>query len=305
MALLIPFIAALVAFKAQLSMFIKRKTPISLAPFFAGLAFLFLLVPSFLAFTPLSAGTNLAKGVRGFYQDADFWYSSRDVAKATAAKPGPAVSAPTPAPAPQAPDVAPDVALAETAETTDVVIAATVPETPTTDPATLETPPATPAAAAPETPPVANTAPETVPAPLAVVESPGKSASVPLPPVTPIETPQADIPKTETAKIDDSSVAVVVTSDVAQDKEADERATAFARSEFFERLTAENAALEKEKADLEKALAELKNQNSILKNENDLLAELKNQNLVLKNENDLLRERLSISDQLLQNLTKR
>ncbi|MDR0550252.1 MAG: hypothetical protein LBI10_12730 [Deltaproteobacteria bacterium] len=79
MAILIPLLAALAAFRTQLAQFLTKNASISLAPFFAGLAFLIIIVPGYLAFTPLSQDTTLAKNVRGLYPEADNYYSTSNV----------------------------------------------------------------------------------------------------------------------------------------------------------------------------------------------------------------------------------
>ncbi|MDR1607433.1 MAG: hypothetical protein LBT38_03390 [Deltaproteobacteria bacterium] len=309
MALLIPLIGAIVAFKTQLSVIFKKKI-VSFAPSFFGLALLILLAPGFLAFTPLSENSALANSLRAVYPDAKFWLDSRPQAKkaATPAKPLAAKPKTGTAQTLVAANLAkPEETKAPLASPTATEIAP--PATPTaTETTPIETAPSEPASA--ETAgPVDQTATPSEAAPTVATEPQPQESSPVTAPVSPDPSPEsgepvADAPeitpqktteesKSEeqapaadnntSAETDPGSTVLLVSPDPtaqnAQDNQED--VDALARSEFYQRIVDENEILERENNDLSRRLA------------------------LLQNENEILRERLEFSDQLLKNLTNR
>jgi hypothetical protein len=226
MAILIPLIAALLAFRTQLTMFLTKKVKVSLAPFFAGLAFLILLVPSYLAFTPLSQGTALAKNVRGLYPDADFFYSSRHApANLTAAMAAATtVKATTPPTADQA---------------TAAPLATESPTPPTPEAATLP-------AADQATPPIA----EAAAAVAATQANPSMEATENSPAASSDQAPE--VAPTVTAEATDKGAASQVPS--SQDQAA-----------VIGSLTSENQALKRDNDALNQQVQVLRNENELLR----------------------------------------
>ncbi|MDR2141230.1 MAG: hypothetical protein LBR11_05460 [Deltaproteobacteria bacterium] len=303
MGLLIPLLAALFAFKAQLAKLLRKKPPLHFAPFFYGLAFLILLIPGFLAFRPLSENTELARGIRGVYRDADFYYSTNrsESQKATAGSPAettpaevekvepspiesaqvessPATPAPsaetkvepvTSEPAPPA-DAKVKPATSEPAPPAETKVESTTSEP--TPPAETKVQPAL--AVNPEEPkPVENNQDQASSAPEGATPTAAKTA----------EPNKASVePKPgEDVAAEDSSSAVLVVEPTGDANQEEEKARDLARSELIQRLSEENDNLEKANAELNRKLN------------------------LLQNENQLLRERLDFSDQLLNNLTTR
>jgi hypothetical protein len=334
MAILIPLLASLLAFRTQLSRLLTRKAPFTLAPFYAGLAFLFLLVPSFLAFTPLSQGASLAKNVRGLW-GAEFWHSTLPAkgAKAPAATPAaaktpeppataPAIAEGTPAPTTDAP------ALAEgtPAPTTDAPALAEGAPTPAADAATnaptdakdakVETAPGDPAKTPEpaategqdgvkgESPAEPAAAPKTEPAPTATkaaipLAAPAKDSAPTAAKSEPTSTAAKTEPAPTAAKSDPTKTVEPAAGATPADGDPDASTLLVSPGEASDETLADEEAMSQARSEFIQRLTE---ENEALEKEND---DLSRQNALLKNENELLKERLNFSDQLLHNLTNR
>ncbi|MDR1395877.1 MAG: hypothetical protein LBK52_06895 [Deltaproteobacteria bacterium] len=294
MAIIIPLIAAFLVLKGQLALILDRKRPRHLARLFLGLAFLVLVIPGFLTFSPLSGHSDLAQTIRSSYLGAELPApaASRPGEIKTAAAPAAEEPAPVPAASPLIPETAPaaetpapTVPLPPNAQTIDgsappagpaqapAEVPAPVPAAVTEPPAEVqpaagsEPAPAVQPAAGAEPAPEAQPAAGTEPAPEAQPAA-ASPASETAPAAVPSEAPAA-------APAGDQPAAAIPEGFEALKAELDEKnAQALARVEYIQRLTQANEALEKENQDLKHQIQILEIQNRHLDESSNYLKKL-------------------------------
>jgi hypothetical protein len=144
LAILIPLLAAIIVFKRQFSRLLSKNSPKHLGGFFLGLGLLVLIVPGFMAFTPLSDKTFLAQKIRSVYPEAENYYVTKNAPSPPAVTNGQANPALTLGSADEAkpePEIAPSSPETPGTPETPETAAPTVPLPPNTQQVSLETVP--------------------------------------------------------------------------------------------------------------------------------------------------------------------